>query len=81
MHTLRYVSTNVCGRMRNLANTLVYAEYVRDKFETRYEHATVRWYTLSYGEQIPKFCACIKNLQRMPTYCLYVRHKLDIRNG
>ena len=73
MHTLRYVSTRVCGRMRNSSSTLVYAEYVRDKF---YEHATERWYTLSYGEEIPKFCVCIKkNLQRIPTHCLCVRHK------
>ena len=50
MHTLRYVSTNVCGRMRKSGSTLVYAEYVRDKFKTRYEYATVRWYTLSNGE-------------------------------
>ena len=57
MHTLRYVSTNVCGRMRNVASTLVYAEYVIDKFETRYEHATVRWYTLSRSmtNVIPNF--------------------------
>ena len=26
MHSLEYVSTNVCGRMRNSANMLVYAE-------------------------------------------------------
>ena len=32
LHTLRYVSTNVCGHMRNSASVLVYAEYVRDKF-------------------------------------------------
>ena len=32
MHTLRYVSTNVYGRMRKSASTSVYAEYVRDKF-------------------------------------------------
>ena len=32
MHTLRAVSTNVCGRMRESASTLVYAEYVSDKF-------------------------------------------------
>ena len=68
MHTLRYVSTNVCERMRNSASTLVYAAYVRDKFSIRYEHATVRWYTLSYGEEVPQFCTF-----------LYVRHKLDIR--
>ena len=36
MHTLRYVSTNVYGRMRNKASTLMYAEYVRDKLRTRY---------------------------------------------
>ena len=33
MHTLRYVSTNVCGRMRKSSSTFVYAEYVRDKFK------------------------------------------------
>ena len=33
MHTLRYVSTNVCGRMRKSLSTLVYAEYVGDKFK------------------------------------------------
>ena len=67
---------------RNSASTLVYAENVRDKFSTlaHYEHAIVRWYTLPYGEEIPKFCVCIKNLQRMLTYCLYVRHKLDVHN-
>ena len=32
MHTLRYVSTNVYGRMRISESTLVNAEYVRDKF-------------------------------------------------
>ena len=80
MHTLRYVSTNVCGRMRNSASTLVNVEYVGHTFSTNYEHATERWYTLSYGEEIQIFCACIKNRQRMPTYYLYVRHKLDVRN-
>ena len=30
MHTLRHVSTNICRRVRNLASTLVYAEYVTD---------------------------------------------------
>ena len=50
MHTLRYVSTNVCGRMRKSASTLVYAVYVGDKLQTRYEHATVRWHTLSNEE-------------------------------
>ena len=33
MHTLRYVSTNVCGRMRNSASTLMYAEYVIHRFK------------------------------------------------
>ena len=33
MHTLRNVSTNICGRMRNSASTLVYAEYARDRFK------------------------------------------------
>ena len=33
MHKLRYVSTNVCGRMRNSASTLMYAGYVRHKFK------------------------------------------------
>ena len=80
MHTLMYVSTSVSGRTRNSASTSAYHEYVRDKLYTRYEHATVRRYTLPYGEDITKFCVCIKNLQRMPTYCLYVRHKLDVRN-
>ena len=32
MHMLRYVSNNVYDRMRKSASTLVYAEYVRDKF-------------------------------------------------
>ena len=32
MHTLRHVSTNVCRCMRNSISTLVYTEYVRDKF-------------------------------------------------
>ena len=50
-------------RMRNSASTFVYAEYVRHKFQTRYEHATVRLYTLSYCEVIQKKCACIKNRQ------------------
>ena len=36
MHTLRYVSTNVCGRMRKSASTLAYAKYVSDKFLPRY---------------------------------------------
>ena len=27
------------------------------------------------------FVLAYKNLQRMPTHCLYVRHKLDVRNG
>ena len=80
MHRLRYVSTNVCGRMRNSASTLMYVGYVRHKFLTHYEHATVHWYTLSLGEEIQKFCACIKNRQRMLTYWLYVRHKSDVRN-
>ena len=30
-HTTTY-STNVCGRMKNSASTLVYAEYVTNKF-------------------------------------------------
>ena len=29
----------------------------------------------------PKILYLHKNLQRMPKYCLYVRHKLDIPNG
>ena len=41
--------------MRNSASTLVYAEYVRNKFLTRYEHAIVRWYTLRYGEEVQHF--------------------------
>ena len=32
MHTLRHVSTTVWGYMRNSTSTLVYTEYVRDKF-------------------------------------------------
>ena len=32
MRKLMYVTTNVCGRMRKSASTLVYAKYVRDKF-------------------------------------------------
>ena len=36
MHTLRYVSINVCERMRNSASTLMYADYVRHKLRTRY---------------------------------------------
>ena len=33
MHTLRYVGTNECGRARNSASTLVYAEYVSIRFK------------------------------------------------
>ena len=33
----------------------------------RYEHATLLWYTLSYGEEDPKLSTC-----------LYVRHTLDV---
>ena len=43
-------------------------KYVGVKFQIRYEHATVRWYTLSHDEGVPKVCTC-----------LYVRHKLDVR--
>ena len=68
MHTFRYASTSLCGRMRHLANTLAYAEDVRDILK----HVT-------NTIQIPKFCVCIKNLQRMRTYCLHVRHNLDVR--
>ena len=34
-HTTTY-STNVCRRMKNSASMSVYAEYVRNKFKTRY---------------------------------------------
>ena len=64
MHTLRHVSINVCGRMRNSASTFMYTNKL--EIIIRYEHATVRWYTLSYGEGVQKSCTC-----------LYVRHKLD----
>ena len=53
-HTTTY-STNVCRRMKNSASALVYAEYVRNKFETRYEHAAVRWYTLAYDPEVQHF--------------------------
>ena len=43
MHTLRYVSTSVCGRMKNSAITLVYAEY-----------ATVRSYYVVIRRRDPK---------------------------
>ena len=33
MHTLKYVGTRVCGRMRNSSSTLICAEYFRDKFK------------------------------------------------
>ena len=33
MHTLRYVSTNICGCMRNSAITLVYADMLEIGFK------------------------------------------------
>ena len=37
----------------------MYAEKVRDTFIIRSEHATVRWYTLSYGKMVPKLCTVL----------------------
>ena len=54
---------------------MVYAEQVRDKFKTCHEHTTVRL----FGKD-PKILCLHKNRQRMLTFYLYVRHKLDVRN-
>ena len=74
MHTLRYVGTNKCGRTRNSASTLVYAEYVSIRFKhvTNTRNSTLVYVVLQRRD--PK-------IWRMPTYCLYVRPKLDVHNG
>ena len=50
MHTLRYVSNSVWDR-----TTIHQADKFRDAFSIRYEHATVRWYTLSYDKVVQNF--------------------------
>ena len=49
MHTLRHVSINVCEIQQVRLCTLNKLEIL-----IRYEHTTVRWYTLSYGEGVQK---------------------------
>ena len=80
MHTLMYVSTSVCGRMRNSASTLV----TLNTLEISLKHGTntlqyigIRCYTAKRSQN---FVFALKKNQRMPTYCLYARHKLDVRN-
>ena len=62
MHMLRYVSTDVCGRIRNSASTLVY------KLEISFKYVTNR---LQYSGLS---CNTAKGSKNVCT-CLYVRHK------
>ena len=79
MSTFMYVSTSVCGRMRNSSRSW----YTLNTLQISFKHVTI---TLEYVgircQEIPKFCVCIKKIFsvcRRIAYT-YVRHKLDLRN-
>ena len=53
--------------------------------EISFKHVTttllyvgIRCHTVNKSQNV---VLALKHLQRMPTCCLYVRHKLDVRNG
>ena len=78
MHTLRCVSTNDCVRLGKL-------QQVRwctlNTFEISFKYVVNTLLHVGIRRIDPKILYLHKNLQRMSTYCLYARHKLDIRNG